>query len=169
MTDQNLKLWTEVVNKLIKKKLTISTMESCTGGAIASIITDIPGASDILKEAYVTYSNEAKIKLGVKRSIIDKYSVYSAETSVSMAEALKKKTDAKITVGITGMLGRIDPANPCDALNSVWYSICFGEDEIFTQYVKVSDFERYKQKEELLTYIGNSLNSILDLRKRGTK
>lgn len=86
-----------------------------------------------------------------------------------MTEALKKKTNAQITVGITGMLGRIDPANPCDALNSVWYSICFGEDEIFTQYVKVSDSERYKQKEELLTYIGHSLNSILDLRKRETK
>ena len=53
----------EIVNKLINIKKTISTMESCTGGALASSITDIEGASEILKFSAVTYSNEFKIKL----------------------------------------------------------------------------------------------------------
>ena len=67
----------KVVDKLIKLNKTVSTMESCTGGFIASSITDIEGASDILKFSAVTYSNEYKIKMGVSKEIIDKYSVYS--------------------------------------------------------------------------------------------
>ena len=50
-------IWEEVVKKLIEKKMTIATMESCTGGGIANEITNISGASAILKESYVTYSN----------------------------------------------------------------------------------------------------------------
>ena len=58
----NRNYWFEIVNKLIEKKQTIATMESCTGGGIANEITNISGASAIIKESYVTYCNEAKIK-----------------------------------------------------------------------------------------------------------
>ena len=71
----------EVVNNLIKLNKTISTMESCTGGYIANSITNIPGASDIFMFGAVTYSNEYKIKLGVDKSLIDSYSVYSMADS----------------------------------------------------------------------------------------
>ena len=62
---------------LIQENLTISTMESATGGQIASLITDTQGASAIMKGAFVTYSNEAKIMQGVPEEILDTYSVYS--------------------------------------------------------------------------------------------
>ena len=55
----------DVVNLLIEKKKTIATMESCTGGFVASSITDIDGSSNVLKFSAVTYSNEYKIKMGV--------------------------------------------------------------------------------------------------------
>ena len=69
----------EVVQKLIKLNKTISTMESCTGGMLASTITNVEGSSEIFKFGAVTYSNEYKIKLGVNIDVIDKYSVYSKE------------------------------------------------------------------------------------------
>ena len=61
----------KVVELLIKNNKTISTMESCTGGALVNAITNIPGASEVLKFSAVTYSNEYKIKMGVDKNIID--------------------------------------------------------------------------------------------------
>ena len=71
----------EIVELLIKKHKTIATMESCTGGFIASSITDIEGASEVLRFSAITYSNEYKIKLGVSAKTIDTYSVYSHDGS----------------------------------------------------------------------------------------
>ena len=62
-----------LVNELIDKNITIASMESCTGGGFANSITNIEGASDILKFSAVTYSNEYKIRMGVPEEIIDKY------------------------------------------------------------------------------------------------
>ncbi|MCQ2978391.1 MAG: nicotinamide-nucleotide amidohydrolase family protein [Clostridia bacterium] len=166
MTKENKELWTEVVNKMIKKKLTISTMESCTGGGIANAITNIPGASSIIEESYVTYSNDAKVKQGVRKQTIDKYSVYSEQTAISMAKALRRKTGSDIAIGVTGQLGRLDPKNKSNTLNTVWYAIIFNVDDVFCSMVKVSDDERENQKEEVLLSIANSLNSILNLKKK---
>ena len=69
----------EVVELLKNKNKTIATMESCTGGFIASSITDNEGASEVLKFSAVTYSNEFKIKLGVNEKTINDYSVYSIQ------------------------------------------------------------------------------------------
>ncbi len=77
-----------VVNYLLKNHLTISTMESATGGEVASSITNIPGASEVLFFSAVTYSNEYKIRFGVPKEVIDKYTVYSKETARSMAKAI---------------------------------------------------------------------------------
>lgn len=96
---------------LIEKHLTITTMESCTSGQIASLITDTEGASAIMKGAFVTYSNESKIKQGVPASVIDKYSVYSKETAEAMAKACALAYNANIGIGVTGSMGNIDPAN----------------------------------------------------------
>ena len=61
----------EIVKILTEQNKTVSTMESCTGGALANAITNVPGASEILKFSAVTYSNEFKIKMGVPKSIIE--------------------------------------------------------------------------------------------------
>ena len=66
---------------LIEKNLTITTMESATSGQIASLITDTEGSSAILKGAFITYCNEAKIQQGVPAEILDKFTVYSRETA----------------------------------------------------------------------------------------
>lgn len=71
----------EIVEFLIENNKTIATMESCTGGLLAEQITSIEGASKVLKYSAITYSNEFKIKMGVDKNIIDKYSAYSEETA----------------------------------------------------------------------------------------
>ncbi len=98
--------------ELIRRKLTITTMESATSGQIASLITDTEGSSAILKGAFITYSNEVKIKMGVPADVIDRYTVYSEETAAAMAEACRNAFAADIGIGITGTFGNIDPANP---------------------------------------------------------
>jgi PncC family amidohydrolase len=87
MTDEkNIREQYRVFTKmLIEKKLTITTMESATGGQIASLITDTEGSSAVLKGAFVTYCNEAKIMQGVPAETIERFSVYSKETAAAMA------------------------------------------------------------------------------------
>lgn len=96
---------------LISRHLTITTMESATSGQIASLITDTEGSSAVLKGAFVTYCNEAKIRQGVPAEIIDKYTVYSKETAGAMAQACRKAYGANIGIGVTGTMGNVDPAN----------------------------------------------------------
>ena len=113
----------EVVELLIKKHKTISTMESCTGGGVANAITSIEGASEILKFSAVTYSNEFKIKMGVSEEVIEKYSVYSEETADEMSRNISNFTNSDYGVGITGKLNRVDVNNSYGEDNVVFVSI----------------------------------------------
>ena len=95
-----------LVKILIKKKLKISFVESCTGGLLASSVTSISGASKIFNLGLVTYSNQAKIKfLKVNKNIIRKYGAVSYECCLSMVNNLSKISKANINVSITGIAG----------------------------------------------------------------
>lgn len=154
-------IWEEIVKKLIEKNYTISTMESCTGGGIANQITNIQGASTVLQESYVTYSNEAKIKQGVSFDVIEKYTVYSRETASEMAKAVKRISKSRIAIGVTGQLGRIDPNNPYDKLNHVWFTIIAGENKLIEKEVIVPDEDRKKQKDFVIEKIAETLLEYL--------
>lgn len=153
----NINNWSKIVNILAKKNLTIATMESCTGGAIANEITNISGASSILKESYITYSNEAKIKQGVPKEIIKKYTVYSQETAIAMAKAVKEKTGSSIGIGVTGQLGRLDPNNQVGNINCVWFAIVDENDKVLVKKVIVPNVERKNQKQSVINEIAISL------------
>tara|TARA_A100000164_G_C21805167_1_gene722668 strand:- start:103 stop:561 length:459 start_codon:yes stop_codon:yes gene_type:complete len=95
-----------LVKKLTKKKLKISFAESCTGGMLASSITSINGASKVFNLGFITYSNQAKIKiLKVSKNIIKKYGAVSAECCKAMVVNLSKISKANINVSITGIAG----------------------------------------------------------------
>ncbi len=113
----------EIVEYLIKNKKTISTMESCTGGGLVNEITNIPGASEVLKFSAVTYSNEYKIKMGVNKEIIDKYTVYSMEVANEMSKVISLFTNSNYGIGITGQLKRIDINNITNECDKVYISI----------------------------------------------
>lgn len=108
---------------LIERGLTITTMESCTSGQVASLITDTEGASAILKGAFVTYSNDAKVRQGVPAEIIDTYGVYSPQCAGGMAEACLAACEADIGIGITGSFGNVDPNNPDSVPGEVYFAI----------------------------------------------
>ena len=91
---------------LIEKNLTISTAESCTGGLVSSMLTDISGSSAFIKLNFVTYSNEAKHKmLGVSSNTLEKYGAVSEECAKEMAEGLMKQTNCDISLCTTGIAG----------------------------------------------------------------
>ena len=95
-----------LIKLLIKKKIKISTAESCTGGLLASSITSIGGASKIFDLGLVTYSNQAKIKvLKVNKNIINKYGAVSHECCLAMVGNLSKISKANINISITGIAG----------------------------------------------------------------
>ena len=92
--------------KLIKKKITISVAESCTGGLLSSKLTKLSGSSKYFKMGLITYSNNAKINiLKVKKNIIDNHGAVSQECCKSMVENLSKLSKSKINISITGVAG----------------------------------------------------------------
>ncbi|MBZ9578334.1 CinA family protein [Patescibacteria group bacterium] len=98
-----------LVITLKRKKLFLATMESCTGGGLINSITNIPGASEIIKGGFVPYSKQEKIALGIPRKLIKKYSVYSTQIAEALAQkAVKKIKGSDIGIGITGIISRPD-------------------------------------------------------------
>jgi len=95
-----------LIRLLIKRKLKISFVESCTGGLLASTITSFSGASKVFNLGMVTYSNKAKIEvLKVNKNIIRKYGAVSHECCTAMVKSLSKISKANINVSITGIAG----------------------------------------------------------------
>ena len=122
---------------LIEKNLTITTMESASSGQIASLITDTEGSSAVLKGAFVTYCNEAKIMQGVPAEVLDKYTVYSKETAEAMVRACTEAYTADIGIGVTGTMGNIDPANPDASVPGQVYFAIGVKGEIQSYYVEL--------------------------------
>lgn len=89
-----------------KKKLRLVTAESCTGGMLASTLTDIPGASDVFERGFITYSDASKADLlGVPPTIIAKHGAVSAEVAEAMARGALDHGNADIAIAITGVAG----------------------------------------------------------------
>ena len=125
MTDEKLirEKYEKITKALIKNSVTITTMESCTAGMVASLLTDTEGSSAVLKGAFITYSNEAKIKQGVPAEVIGKYGVYSEETARAMASACRSAYGADFGIGVTGTMGNTDPANEDSVPGEVYAAI----------------------------------------------
>ena len=150
-----------VVNLLIEKKMTIATMESCTGGFVASSITDIDGSSSVLKFSAVTYSNEYKIKMGVSKEVIDKYSVYSMNVAREMAKKISNFANSDIGVGITGKINRVDENNLFGDDNKIYYAIYDKNSDKYYEYelIAIND-NRLNNKKYIMENISKSLLEI---------
>ena len=148
----------KIVNRLKEKNKTISTMESCTGGGAANLITNVPGASSVIKFSAVTYSNEYKIKMGVSPIMIDKYSVYSKEVAREMSKAISDFSKADYGIGITGKLGVLDPNNKVGDDNLVFICVYDREKDIYNDLtVRVNSEDRKDDKIEVLEVLFNFL------------
>lgn len=88
------------------RKLRLATAESCTGGLIAGLLTEIAGSSDVVERGFVTYSNEAKSEqLGVAADVIAQHGAVSAETARAMASGAVINSRADVAVAVTGVAG----------------------------------------------------------------
>ncbi len=79
----------KLVRILFERELRITTAESCTGGLIAAKLVNVAGVSDVFESGYITYSEDAKMRiLGVKRTTLEQYTVYSEQVAREMAEGV---------------------------------------------------------------------------------
>lgn len=108
MVEETAGLASRVTRRLRKREWTISTAESCTGGLLASLMTDISGASEWFKQGWVVYSNESKMReLGVEKAAFDEgeAGAVSHEVAIQMAKGARYQSDSDVAISITGIAG----------------------------------------------------------------
>lgn len=152
----------EIVKLLSLKHKTISVMESCTGGGVANAITNVEGASEVIKFGAVTYSNEAKIKMGVSKEIIEKYSVYSIEVANEMSKKICDYANSNYGIGVTGQLKRKDPNNETNEDNRVYISIYDRDNNLYYNEIVTADkHTRSENKSKVIDVVAKKISSIL--------
>ncbi len=134
-----------VVDLLKKENLTLSTAESCTGGLIGKMITQIPGSSQVYKYGFITYANESKRKLlGVKKETLDEFTAVSEETAKEMAEGARRESGADIAVSVTGFAG---PTG--DEVGLVYIGVSDKTGTEAYRFIQAGDRERIRMKSAL--------------------
>lgn len=152
----------KLVQLLREKNKYISSMESCTGGCFVNEVTNIPGASEILKFSAITYSNEFKIKMSVSSELIDEYSVYSMEVAKDMSKKIGEFTNSDYGIGITGKINRSDKENMYGADNLAYVSIYDKNcDKYYTLSVEMKDMSREDNKKMIVNNIVKVLLQII--------
>ena len=108
MVEEAAALASRLKHRLSKKEWTISTAESCTGGLIASLLTDISGASSWFKQGWIVYSNDSKMReLGVEKAAFDEdgLGAVSHKVAVQMARGARYKSGSNVSIAVTGIAG----------------------------------------------------------------
>ena len=151
----------KLVNLLKNKNQTISCMESCTGGMLASEITNIDGSSNIFKVGLVTYSNEYKIHFGVSKQKIDTYTVYSKEVAQEMAKQVSNLAKSDYGIGITGQLGTKDLTNNSEQLNTVYICIYSKNYNVYNDFkIEPKGNDKYEKKTFIVNFVKENLYEI---------
>lgn len=108
MTDLSplLTLAAEIIATATSRSVKIATAESCTGGLIAGVLTEIAGSSAVVDRGFVTYSDEAKTEmLGVSAQLVSRVGAVSKEVAIAMVEGALSHSDADLAVSVTGIAG----------------------------------------------------------------
>ena len=101
----------------------VATAESCTGGMIVSLMTDLPGSSSMVDRGFVTYSNEAKMEmLGVRKETLDEHGAVSEQTALEMASGALERSNAGLTISVTGIAGP-DGGSAEKPVGLVWFGL----------------------------------------------
>lgn len=156
-TDENETL-EEVVVKLLKEKnYSLTTAESCTGGLLSSRIINVCGVSNVFKEGFITYSNEAKMKyLAVKKTTIETYGAVSPETAKEMAAGAAKQTSSDTALAVTGLAG--PGGGSKEKPVGLVYIACYVKGELFVKELRLKG-NRQKVRDQ-------SVVNALDLLRR---
>ena len=152
--------WAKIVSELKQLGYTISTMESCTGGYIASCITNVSGSSEVFNFGAATYGTDYKIKFGVNPQTVEKHTVFSTQVAKEMAKSICKYADSNIGIGVTGNLS----LNTDDGSRGgeVYTSIYNRETKQFsTKVINVKCTDRVKSKDIIANLIAKDLIKLL--------
>ena len=150
----------KITNKLIKKKLTISVAESCTGGMLSSAITSVSGSSKVFNLGFVVYSNKSKINiLKISKKIIKKYGAVSKQVCLHMVKNLSKISKTNISISITGIAGPKGGTNK-KPVGLVYVGIKKGQTIQVKKYLFKNKDRFYIQKAAVNKSLKLILNSI---------
>jgi PncC family amidohydrolase len=124
----------QLIELLRARKLTISTAESCTGGLISKLITDIPGSSDVFVGGVVSYSNAMKMKwLGVKQATLERYGAVSEQTVREMLNGIMRETGSDLAAAVSGIAGPTGGTIE-KPVGTVFIGIAFHDQRIIERY-----------------------------------
>ena len=152
ITDHNESIEEKVFKELKRLGYHISFGESCTGGMLASKLVNVSGSSAVMDESYVTYSEEAKMKLlGVKKDTIEKFDVVSNEVALEMAKGLQKRTGAEVAVSVTGYSGPTGGTKDIP-VGTVCFSIIINNKEFVYRRFFKTDRNTMREKSTMLIY-----------------
>jgi nicotinamide-nucleotide amidase len=134
-----------VVGELLRARgLTIALAESCTGGLLASRLTDVPGSSDYVDRGVVCYSNRSKVELlGIAQSLIEAHGAVSEPVARAMAEGVRANAGARVGVGITGIAGP-GGGTPEKPVGTVVVAVIVDDDVRVKTFQFAGDRERVK-------------------------
>ena len=153
----------EEIGRLLRnKKLTLSVAESCTGGLISNLITNVAGSSDYFERGYVVYSNRSKIELlDVPEEIIKSYGAVSPHSAIAMAERVKRKSGTDIGLSVTGIAGPTGGTIE-KPVGLVYIAVAGGKDTKCKEYRFKGERENIKSESALtaLNYLKEYLISV---------
>jgi nicotinamide-nucleotide amidase len=122
------------VGKILKERgETLATAESCTGGMVANLITNVAGCSAYFMGGVVAYSNEVKInQLGVRKDTLDAHGAVSEQTAMEMAEGVRKRMNTTYGIATTGIAGP-DGGTPTKPVGTIWIGFSSEKETIAKQ------------------------------------
>lgn len=142
---------------------TLATAESCTGGWIAKLMTDVPGSSQWFDRSYVTYSNAAKVEmLGVSRQTLSGHGAVSEETVREMAQGAFDRSSAQVTIAISGIAGP-DGGTAAKPVGTVWLAWLVHTEALVTR------LDRYPGDRDSVRRLAvmNAMDRLLELMVSG--
>lgn len=123
---------TDVVELLVRKRQSLATAESCTGGLLSELVTSVPGASQVFELGLCTYSNRMKQKfLGVPEQTLAAYGVVSREVALAMVRGLREQSGADLCITVTGLAGP-GGGSPEQPVGTVYGGIAYKDLEFTT-------------------------------------
>lgn len=163
MTELELiKLAEKAVKKLKEQNKTLALAESCTGGWLSKIITDVSGASAVYQGGVCSYSNEVKMNiLGVREETLNSFGAVSHQVAVQMAEGVKKALNSHIGIGITGIAGPFSD-NTNKPVGLIYVAI---SDNTGTRFIELrNNFTEDIRLQNRLSAVETALNLLGDIK-----
>lgn len=160
-SDNDEELAEVVGKKLIEGNISISACESCTGGLFAENLTRVSGISKVFNRSLVTYTNDAKInELGVCSDTLDKYTAESSQIALEMVEGLKKKTNSRVCISVTGIAGPNDESEERPA--GLIYIACIVDQRKEVIQLRTGKNDRQWNRHYACLQMFNLINTMLE-------